>query len=128
MSLLFATLALAATQPAVEAPAEDEIVVMGNKLRTWRGTWRVSDGVVKCKTKRSTGDREIDAIGCSAMVTCMTPLVPQWQAIEDAKLSKGELERRLNVLLQSANVTDCFSKAREQSIAALVSARRSARS
>ncbi len=128
MSLLIAGLALVAAQPAAEPPAGDEIVVMANKLRDWRSTWRVSDGAVKCKTKRSTGDREIDAIGCGAMVTCMTPLVPQWQAIEDADLPKAELEARLNGLLQSANVADCFSNAREQSIAALVTARRGARS
>lgn len=128
MSVLVATLALAAVQPAVEVPAEDEIVVVGNKLRDWRGTWRVRDGAVKCKTKRSTGDREIDAIGCNAMVTCMTPLVPQWQEIEDADLRKAELEARLNGLLQSAKVADCFKTVREESIAALVSARRSARS
>lgn len=127
MSLLFATLLLATAQPEAEPPAGDEIVVMGNKLRDWRGTWRVRDGIVKCKTKRSTGDREIDAIGCGAMVTCMTPLVPQWQAIEDAKLPKAELERQLNDLLKSAKVTDCFSAARAQSIAALVAARRSKR-
>jgi hypothetical protein len=125
MSLLIATLALAAAQPAAEPPAGDEIVVMANKLRDWRGTWRVRDGAVTCKTKRSTGDRAIDAIGCDAMVTCMTPLVPQWQAIEDAKLPKAELEARLNGLLKSAKVTDCFTTARQQSIAALVAARRS---
>lgn len=123
-----AALALAAAQPAAEPPVVDEIVVMGNKLRNWRGTWRVRDGAVRCKTKRSTGDREIDAIGCGAMVTCMTPLVPQWQAIEDADLPKAELEARLNGLLQSANVGDCFGKTREQSITALVAARRGARS
>lgn len=128
MNLLVASLALAAAQPVAEPPVVDEIVVMGNKLRDWRGSWRVRDGAVKCKTKRSTGDREIDAIGCDAMVTCMTPLVPQWQAIEDAKLPKAELERQLNGLLQSAKVTDCFTAARQQSIAALVSARRGARS
>ncbi len=122
--------ALALTQAeaaTVEPPVDNEIVVLGNKLRDWRGSWRVRDGVVKCKTKRSTGDREIDAIGCGAMVTCMTPLVPQWQAIEDADLPKDELEGRLNGLLQSANVGDCFAIVREQSISALAAARRSKR-
>lgn len=127
MSLLFATLALAAAQPAAEPPAGDEIVVMANKLRDWRGTWRVRDGVVKCKTKRSTRDRAIDAVGCNALVMCMTPLVPQWQEIEGAKQSKADLERRLNDLLQSESVSDCFRTAREQGIAALVAARRSKR-
>lgn len=122
--------ALALTQaeaPAAEPPVDNEIVVLGNKLRAWRGTWRVSDGVVKCKTKRSAGDREIDAIGCGAMVTCMTPLVPQWQAVEDSDLPKAELETRLNGLLQSAKVGDCFAAVREQGITALVAARRSKR-
>lgn len=128
--IAMALTALALTQteaPAVEPPLDNEILVLGNKLRDWRGSWRVRDGVVKCKTKRSTRDREIDAIGCGAMVTCMTPLVPQWQAIEDADLPKAELESRLNGLLQSANVADCFRAVREQGIAALVAARRSKR-
>jgi len=127
MGLLVATLALAAAQPAVEVPADDEIVVMGNKLRDWRGSWRVRYGVVKCKTKRSTADREIDAIGCSAMVTCMTPLVPQWREIEDADLPKAELESRLNGLLQSTKVGNCFGTVREHGIAAVVAARRGKR-
>jgi hypothetical protein len=126
-SLLIATLALAAAQPEAEAPAENEIEVVANRLRNWRGTWRVRDGVVKCKTKRSTGDREIDTVGCDAMVTCMTPLAPKWQEIEDADLTKDELERQLNGLLQSAKVSDCFDTAREQGINALVAARRSGR-
>ncbi len=127
MGLLALSVALAAAQPAAELPAENEIEVIANRLRDWRGTWRVRDGAVSCKTKRSTGDREIDALGCGAMVTCMTPLAPQWQEIEDADLPKAELETRLNGLLQAAKVSDCFGTAREQSIAALVAARRSKR-
>ncbi len=100
---------------------------MSNKLRDWRGSWRVRDGAVKCKTKRSTRDREIDAVGCNALVMCMAPFVPQWQEIEDAKLPKAELESRLNGLLQSKNLGDCFRTAREQGIAALVATRRSKR-
>lgn len=122
--------ALALTQveaPAAEPPIDNEIVVLGNKLRDWRGSWRVRDRVMKCKTKRSTGDRAIDAVGCNAMVTCMTPLAPQWKAIEDADLPKAELESRLNGMLQSAKVGDCFATVREQGIAALVAARRSKR-
>lgn len=129
---VLATLALATAQPAAEPvptePVDHEIEVIGNRLRNWRGTWAVSDGVVTCKTRRSTGDREIDDLGCAAMTTCMTPLAPQWQEIERADISRKEMSARLNALLASADVSGCLLSTREKGIAALVAARRSQRS
>jgi hypothetical protein len=131
MVTLLALLALAADQPPpvpTDPAAEGEIEVIANKLRDWRGTWKMRDGAVTCKTTRSTGDKAVDAIGCEAMVQCMGPLAPQWQAIEDAKLPRREMEARLNGLLEAAGVGGCIAAHREQGIAALATARRSARS
>ena len=127
MHLLALSLAFAAAEPVAEPAVEHEIEVIGNRLRSWRGEWKMHDGGVRCKTKRSTGDREIDALGCAAMVTCMTPLVPQWQEIERAKLTRKESSSRLNALLASADVSGCLLTVRENGIAALVAARRSKR-
>lgn len=126
--MLIAALALVATQPAAEAPAENEITVIANKLRDWRGSWRLRKGAVTCKTKGSTGDKAIDAIGCDAMVACITPLAPRFAEIEAMKASKEELSRRANALMTEAGVYGCLFANREAGIAALVEARRNKRS
>jgi hypothetical protein len=115
-------------QPAAEPPGDNEITVVANKLRAWRGNSKLRDGVVTCKTNRSTRDKAIDAVGCDALIQCMTPLIPQWQAINDADLPRKEAEQRFNALLSEGGVHDCTFKAREAGIAALVAARRSKRS
>lgn len=130
--MLIAAFALSAAQPAAEPvsepPVENEITVIANKLRDWHGSWRLRKGAVTCKTRRSTGDKAIDAIGCDAMVACFGPLAPRFAEIEASKASKEELSRRANALMAETGVYDCLSTKREAGIAALVSARRSKRS
>jgi hypothetical protein len=130
--MLIATLALAAAEPAAdsvsEPPVENEITVIANKLRDWRGSWKLRKGAITCKTKRSTRDKAIDAIGCDALVQCMTPFIPQWQAIDDADLPLKELKRRVNTLLEDARIGDCVRDTREAGISALIAERRSKRS
>lgn len=125
MSVLVATLALAAAQPVAEPPVENEITVIAKKLRSWRGRWKFSGDAVTCKTKRSTGDKAIDAIGCDAMVQCIAPIAPQFDAIENSKLPKDEKNRRANALLQEARIGECVSAKRDAGIAALAQHRRS---
>jgi len=126
--MLIASLALAAAQPAVEpAPeqsADNEITVVANRLRAWRGTWRVNKGAVSCKTKRSTGDKAIDAIACDAMVACIGPLAPRFAAIEASKPGKAEMEQQLGSLLETEKVGDCLSARHKAGVAALVAARK----
>jgi hypothetical protein len=126
MSVLFVSFALAAAEPAAEPPVENEITVIGNKLRDWRGKWRTRKGVVSCKTTRSTGDKAIDAIGCNAMVQCIAPVAKQWAAL-DSKLPKDEINRRANAMLEEAGIGECVAARREAGIAALAAARRSNR-
>ncbi len=125
--MLIAALALAAAQAAAEPPVDNEITVIANKLRDWRGSWRLRKGAVTCKTKGSTGDKAIDAIGCDAMVACITPLVLRFAEIEASKASKEEMSRQANALMSEAGVYDCLFAKREAGIAALVAARRSKR-
>lgn len=124
---LIGTLALAAAQPVAEPPVENEIEVIGNKLRDWRGKWRMRKGVGTCKTKRSTGDKAIDAVGCEAMVQCFQPIAERWEAINEAKLSRSEMNGQLDALFKSANVGDCVRDRRDAGIDALVVERRSKR-
>ena len=122
--------ALQADPPAQLDAANDavdtEIVVIGQRLRDWRGTWRLEQGKVVCKTRRSTGDEAIDAVGCNAMVACMEPLTAQFVALAEQDLPKRETRNRLNALLEAADVTQCLTTEREAGIAALAAARRGA--
>jgi hypothetical protein len=127
MNLIVATLALATAEPVAQPPAENEIEVIGNRLREWRGKWKTRKGVVSCRTTRSTGDKAIDAIGCDAMVQCVAPVARQWAALDDEKLSKDELNRRANAMLEEARIGDCMTAKRDAAIAALAAARRSNR-
>ncbi len=127
MSLIVATLALASAAPAAQPPVDNEIVVMGSKLRDWRGNMKLRKGALSCKTKRSTGDKAIDAIGCDAMVQCFTPIVPRFAALENSQLPKDEMNRQADALLNDAGIGDCIAARREDGIAALVAARRSKR-
>ncbi|GAA0757543.1 hypothetical protein FHS52_000467 [Erythromicrobium ramosum] len=127
MTLALAALLQSAAEPVKEPEVDNEILVIGRKLQDWRGTWRLNDGTVSCKTRRSTGDKAIDAIGCDAMVQCIAPIAPDFAAIEDAKLPKTEAQQRANLLLESAKIGDCIFAKREAGIAALAAERRSKR-
>ncbi|QDH33551.1 hypothetical protein [Porphyrobacter sp. YT40] len=121
------SLAFAAAQPVAEPPVDHEIEVIANKLRTWRGNWKLSKGAVTCKTKRSTGDKAIDAIGCDAMVQCIAPIAPQFVALGEQKLPKDEMNQRANALVEEAGIGDCIFSRREAGISSLAAARRSKR-
>lgn len=80
---------LNAEQPAVQ----EEITVIGKKLRDWRGSLRTKDGVTRCITKKSTGDRDIDQIGCSAMVTCFPKFEGEFKAVLSTTRDKATRNR-----------------------------------
>ena len=68
--LLLATLLLVSAQDA--PPVEDSpITVIARRLNAWRGKFNIHDGAVSCVTKKSTGDKDIDAVGCDALTTCV---------------------------------------------------------
>jgi hypothetical protein len=128
MSLIVATLALAAAEPVAEPPAGNEIEVIGRRLRKWRGSWNLIGDAIGCQTTRSSGDKAVDAIGCNAVVDCMQPLAPQWKALTEARLPDHELKSKANALLQEAGISECVAAKREAGIAALAEQRRSKRS
>jgi hypothetical protein len=127
MSLLVLTLALVAAEPVAEPAVENEILVIGNKLRGWRSSLRLRNGAVKCKTQRSTGDKAIDSIGCNAVIRCMTPFAREWQAIDDAKISQEEKSLQLTELIKTSAFNECVVQNRNEQIAILAAKRRSKR-
>jgi hypothetical protein len=115
---------LAAAPETVAAPAAaepSEIVVIAERLKEWRGTWGSKKGVLACRTTRSTGDAEIDAVGCQSLVACAAPMVPTFTAIAAAKLSKAERTRRMNAASQA--MIPCLAETRQVGIAALADRR-----
>ena len=104
---MFASLAILAllTMQGTQDPAEtaaheeakqNEIVVIGDKLKNWTAKVRSKDGKWTCKTTRSTGDVQIDAIGCDAMTFCMkaTEMAVEMQAIQQLKRKERKARQK----------------------------------
>ncbi len=82
----------AVPQPA-PAPVPDEVTVIGHKLKKWAGKVSTTFGITTCRTTRSTGDREIDAVGCTALRACWPQYLPRFKAAEDGHLAADERKR-----------------------------------
>ena len=123
MSLLATLFLLTAAPAAAPASAEaaNEIVVIARKLRNWRGQLEQVDGALACRTKKSSGDRAVDAIGCEAMVACYTPLQPELNRIAAADLGRAEKKRRLAEGAQSA--VPCLEQHHDAGVARLAAQR-----
>lgn len=77
LSTMFFALALQPAEPPPNVEVDRDIVVIGNKLKDWRARIYERRGKMLCQTRTSSGDKEIDAIGCTAMATCLTELRPR---------------------------------------------------
>ena len=78
------TAILAGAQAVPPPPVEHEIMIIGRRLRNWRGHVRLAGrGTLRCVTDRSSTDVDVDRIGGDALVTCMTQMRPRWRAISD---------------------------------------------
>ncbi|HEX8239133.1 MAG TPA: hypothetical protein VF574_05265 [Allosphingosinicella sp.] len=88
--LMLAALALAAPPQASPPRVEEDIVIIGQRVRKVK--FRIKSdkaGRTVCRIKRSSGDAEIDGLACeaargciasrseSAMVACLTPKMNQ---------------------------------------------------
>ncbi|WP_066482396.1 MULTISPECIES: hypothetical protein [unclassified Sphingomonas] len=127
--LLLAIALVAAPLQETQAEEADDIVVIGKRLGLWRGSFRIVKDKVRCKTRQSTGDRAIDAIGCDALVQCAGMLAPRLAATDTPALEpsvqatmKADVQRELG---------ECVFEKRRDGIADLArrraEARRSAR-
>lgn len=107
----------AGTVTADTGPVAQEIVVIGRKLKTWRATIRTGRDGLTCRTKASSGDPEIDALGCSAMMRCW----PAARALFDASTAKGLAKADRQRLQAQANetMTTCVAAQHREQIEAL---------
>jgi hypothetical protein len=88
---LLALLGLQDAAPGQPAAPSDDVIVIGERLKTWRG--RIGDASrdpMRCRTTRSTGDRDIDRIGCEAMDVCFSKMGERIVAIRDHRRPSAE--------------------------------------
>ena len=118
------TLLLALTlqgTPGTTPEVQRDIVVIGNKLKRWSASVREQDGRMVCRTRRSSGDREIDAIGCSAMASCSTELRARTMQLADRQIPRAE--RKVLFKAVSRDLTKCVFSRRDTMIAELAERR-----
>jgi hypothetical protein len=128
MALSPIMVALALQSASVVPPAplvQEEIVVIGQKLKTWRAQAKFRNGRSRCVTKASTGDKAVDAIGCTALVTCFTQLHPRLVDSADKRRSPA-VRKEMNAAI-ARDMTTCVSAQRETLIAELAERRYQAR-
>lgn len=132
MSVVLIALALLGqAAPALDSSAEQQpsaeqqIVMIGRKLQQWRGRFRAREGQFDCSTTRSTGDADIDAIGCAAAKTCYLPhhsrliaTVSQAMPRPVRRTTSAEINRELNA---------CHNSERDRLIDELIERRHSER-
>ena len=85
--LILMTALLVAQQVTVESD-QKEIVVVGQRLSHWTGKYAIRGSKLRCITKISSGDREIDALGCGAFDACADQLAHRIAATDEKTLSK----------------------------------------
>jgi hypothetical protein len=119
MSLLLALAMQIASDPVTAR--QDEIVVIGQKQRNWRGNLKHKKGVPFCKTTRSTGDKEIDKIGCDAMIICFP--IHSSSLMKLAKQYKKKSEFIAAAKPIYADMGNCVFKNRNQGISELADKR-----
>jgi hypothetical protein len=86
----------------------------------WIGAMRGS----ACRTKRSTGDAEIDRVGCVAMEACLPTFESRYAATGDRAI-RPEVKKMMRTSL-NAELATCVQRERQAGVAALVARRKGA--
>lgn len=112
-------------EPALTPTVEDEVTVIGRRLGGWRGSLKTRNGVARCVTRRSTGDRDIDRIGCDAMITCLPRFESEFKAVLAGRHDE-DMRDRMNVDI-NRRLTACVEDRHDQLVAALAERRAESR-
>lgn len=110
--MLILMTALLVAQQAMVAPDETEIVVIGQRLSHWTGKYAIRGSKLRCSTKSSSGDRDIDTLGCRAFDSCADQLSSQIAATDEKPLPKAtrlamkeSVKRDLSTCVASKRIT-----------------------
>jgi hypothetical protein len=109
--------------PAAEPKEVEEVVVIAKRLRGWQGRFKAADGHFVCTTTRSTGDLDIDAVGCAAGVKCYQRFAPRVQSLTDRKIPRSTRRAMRAALNRDMGV--CLTAERRELIGVLGEQRRS---
>lgn len=115
---------LLALQSAPAVPPDDtavanEVVIIGEKLKRWGAGLHFTKAGVQCIIKQTTGDPEIDKIGCDALEKCWRPMMPLY-----AKTAQyPRAQRRISEEPLNAKLTECVRDERSDMVAALAQRR-----
>lgn len=105
------------TPRPIDPKVAAQVPVIAGKLEQWQGAWGAVSGKLACKTLKSTGDAEIDALGCASMMACVKPAYPALKAIADGAGAKADKQRKISAKL--ATLQPCMKQHRGQGIAEL---------
>ncbi len=125
MSAVFFLAVLAQAAPPGERPQEEQIVVVGRRLRDWRGRFRTKYGQFHCVTSRLTGDGDIDAIGCTATEICYRSHEPDVIAVAYGTAPRSTRRAARKAVMNDLN--NCHRAERDRLVDALIERRSEAR-
>ncbi|PAX08832.1 hypothetical protein [Sphingomonas lenta] len=126
IALLAGVQAAGVQAPIAEPAVQEEITVIGRKLRDWRGSLKTRNGTVRCVTRKSTGDREVDQIGCDAMVTCFPRFEGEFKAVLSTTRDKA-VRNRVNTEI-SRRLATCVEQRHDELVETLADRRAARRS
>lgn len=106
-----------AAPQAVDPKVAAQVPLISSKLDEWRGTWAAIDGKLACRTLKSSGDDEIDVIGCQAVIACVKTVYPELKDIADSQAAEADKKARIAAKL--ATLGTCMKEHRGQGIATL---------
>ncbi len=108
----FVLLSLLLAAPAVNyAPTGgDEIVVMGHKIDQWTGRFEIHGTRRKCSTKTSSGDPQIDQVGCQAFLSCADRYQPETDESDEKGIDRQTRQARKETLI--AHMRACIADQR----------------
>ncbi|WP_120716912.1 hypothetical protein [Tsuneonella amylolytica] len=101
----------------IDPKVAEQVPIIAGKLQDWRGAWGAVDGKLGCKTVKSTGDAEIDVIGCAALIECVGPAYPALKTIADGADTADVKKRKIGEKLATLN--PCLKEKRGLGIAQL---------
>lgn len=116
MNILLPVLLLmqaASGAPAPETPAgedavKEQIILIGERLKTWQGGIYKREGDLTCRIGKGTGDLEIDAIRCGALIECFAPLADPMDAVYASDLPEADRNRQMQEI--AATATPCIDQ------------------
>lgn len=124
--MIAAALFVLAMQAAPAVDQASDVVAIGQRLeKGFKGGVKFDKNGAQCSIKTSTGDADIDRIGCGALEVCFPQFQSRFEATRDRAI-RPEVRKVMQGALNQ-ELAACFARERTSGIAALVAKRRAAR-